>query len=56
MGMSVLLSAALVETEGSALNEEIQMRKYKAGLIMPHPEDQKWDSVWKIFRFPNEGV
>ena len=29
------------------------MRRYKAGLIMPHPEDQKWDSVWKIFRFPN---
>jgi len=29
------------------------MKRYKAGLIMPHPEDQKWDSVWKIFRFPN---
>src|SRR5215510_11160834 len=29
------------------------MKRYKAGLIMPHPEDQKWDSVWKLFRFPN---
>lgn len=29
------------------------MGKYKAGLIMPHPEDQKWNNVWKIFRFPN---
>lgn len=29
------------------------MKRYKAGLIMPHPEDQRWDSVWKIFRFPN---
>src|SRR6187401_2538709 len=25
----------------------------KIGLIIPHPEDQKWDSVWKLFRTPN---
>lgn len=29
------------------------MKPLKAGLIIPHPEDQKWDNVWKIFRFPN---
>ncbi|MDE2150359.1 MAG: B12-binding domain-containing radical SAM protein [Gammaproteobacteria bacterium] len=29
------------------------MKRLKAGLIIPHPEDQKWDNVWKIFRFPN---
>jgi len=25
----------------------------KVGLIIPHPEEQKYDSVWKIFRTPN---
>jgi radical SAM superfamily enzyme YgiQ (UPF0313 family) len=29
------------------------MSRYKAGLIIPHPEEQKWNNVWKIFRFPN---
>lgn len=29
------------------------MGRRKAGLIIPHPEDQKWDKVWKIFRMPN---
>src|SRR5262245_25492037 len=29
------------------------MGHYKVGLIIPHPEDQKWDKVWKIFRTPN---
>lgn len=29
------------------------MKRHKAGLIIAHPEDQKWDNVWKIFRFPN---
>lgn len=29
------------------------MKRHRAGLIIPHPEDQKWDNVWKIFRFPN---
>lgn len=29
------------------------MKRYRAGLIIPHPEDQKWDNVWKIFHFPN---
>lgn len=29
------------------------MGRHKIGLIIPHPEDQKWDSVWKLFRTPN---
>jgi len=29
------------------------MGPYKVGLIIPHPEDQKWDKVWKLFRTPN---
>jgi len=29
------------------------MRRQKVGLVMPHPEEQKWDTVWKIFRMPN---
>jgi radical SAM superfamily enzyme YgiQ (UPF0313 family) len=29
------------------------MSRHRAGLIIPHPEDQKWDNVWKLFRFPN---
>jgi len=29
------------------------MRRQKVGLVIPHPEDQKWDKVWKIFRMPN---
>ena len=29
------------------------MGRRKIGLIIPHPEDQKWDSVWKLFRTPN---
>jgi hypothetical protein len=29
------------------------MGHYKIGLIIPHPADQKWDSVWKLFRTPN---
>ena len=29
------------------------MKKHKIGLIIPHPEDQKWDTVFKFFRFPN---
>lgn len=29
------------------------MGQYKIGLIIPHPEDQKWDTVWKLFRTPN---
>jgi hypothetical protein len=29
------------------------MGRYKVGLIIPHPEEQKWDKVWKIFRTPN---
>lgn len=29
------------------------MGRHKVGLIIPHPEDQKWDAVWKIFRTPN---
>lgn len=29
------------------------MGRHKVGLIIPHPEDQKWDSVWKIFRTHN---
>jgi hypothetical protein len=29
------------------------MNKYKAGLIIAHPEEQKWNNVWKVFRFPN---
>ena len=29
------------------------MGHHKIGLIIPHPEDQKWDSVWKLFRTPN---
>ncbi len=29
------------------------MGRHKVGLIIPHPEDQKWDKVWKIFRMPN---
>jgi len=29
------------------------MGKRKVGLIIPQPEDQKWDTVWKMFRFPN---
>lgn len=29
------------------------MARQKVGLIIPHPEDQKWDSVWKLFRTPN---
>lgn len=27
--------------------------RHKVGLIIPHPEEQKYDSVWKIFRTPN---
>lgn len=29
------------------------MSRHKVGLIIPHPEEQKYDSVWKIFRTPN---
>jgi len=29
------------------------MRRQKIGLVIPHPEEQKWDHVWKIFRMPN---
>jgi hypothetical protein len=29
------------------------MGRHKVGLIIPHPEDQKWDSVWKLFRTPH---
>ncbi|HXJ77206.1 MAG TPA: radical SAM protein, partial [Candidatus Methylomirabilis sp.] len=29
------------------------MRRPKIGLVIPHPEEQKWDKVWKIFRMPN---
>ena len=29
------------------------MGRHKIGLIIPHPEEQKWDTVWKIFRTPN---
>jgi radical SAM superfamily enzyme YgiQ (UPF0313 family) len=29
------------------------MRRQKVGLVIPHPEEQKWDKVWKIFRMPN---
>src|SRR5690606_30302272 len=29
------------------------MARRRIGLIIPHPEDQKWDAVWKIFRTPN---
>ena len=29
------------------------MKRHKIGLIIPHPEEQKWDTVWKIFRTPN---
>jgi len=29
------------------------MKRHKAGLIIAHPEEQKWNNVWKIFRFPN---
>jgi hypothetical protein len=29
------------------------MGRHKIGLVIPHPEDQKWDSVWKLFRTPN---
>jgi len=29
------------------------MRRHKIGLVIPHPEEQKWDNVWKIFRMPN---
>src|SRR5262245_57127705 len=29
------------------------MRRPKIGLVIPHPEEQKWDHVWKIFRMPN---
>jgi radical SAM superfamily enzyme YgiQ (UPF0313 family) len=29
------------------------MGRHKIGLIIPHPEDQKWDKVWKIFGTPN---
>ena len=29
------------------------MRRQKVGLVIPHPEEQKWDTVWKIFRMPN---
>lgn len=29
------------------------MTRYKAGLIIAHPEEQKWNNVWKVFRFPN---
>jgi radical SAM superfamily enzyme YgiQ (UPF0313 family) len=29
------------------------MGRHKVGLIIPHPEEQKWDTVWKIFRTPN---
>ncbi len=26
------------------------MGRHKIGLVIPHPEDQKWDSVWKLCR------
>ena len=29
------------------------MRRPKIGLVIPHPEEQKWDHVWKMFRMPN---
>jgi len=29
------------------------MRRQKVGLVIPHPEEQKWDTVWKLFRMPN---
>jgi hypothetical protein len=29
------------------------MNRHKAGLIIVHPEEQKWNNVWKVFRFPN---
>jgi radical SAM superfamily enzyme YgiQ (UPF0313 family) len=29
------------------------MGRHTIGLIIPHPEEQKWDTVWKIFRTPN---
>jgi hypothetical protein len=29
------------------------MRRQKIGLVIPHPEEQKWDNVWKMFRMPN---
>src|SRR6516225_9851162 len=29
------------------------MNRHKTGLIIAHPEEQKWNNVWKIFRFPN---
>ena len=29
------------------------MGRHKIGLVIPHPEDQKWDSDWKLFRTPN---
>jgi radical SAM superfamily enzyme YgiQ (UPF0313 family) len=29
------------------------MGRHSIGLIIPHPEEQKWDTVWKIFRTPN---
>ena len=29
------------------------MPRQKIGLVIPHPEEQKWDHVWKIFRMPN---
>ncbi|WP_447598321.1 B12-binding domain-containing radical SAM protein [Nitrospira sp. Nam80] len=29
------------------------MGRQKIGLIIPHPEEQKWDTVWKLFRTPN---
>src|SRR5215469_4242111 len=30
-----------------------RMDRHKAGLIIAHPEEQKWNNVWKLFRFPN---
>ena len=29
------------------------MERRKVGLVIPQPEDLKWDTVWKLFRFPN---
>ncbi len=42
----------VVEIGDSKRNFRI-MSRHKAGLIIPHPEEQKWNNVWKIFRFPN---
>ena len=38
---------------GGTLHKGSTMRRAKIGLVIPHPEEQKWDKVWKIFRMPN---